>query len=355
MKKLSFSLFKKRAGAVATPVRWIPLLCLDVCFRAIFGSRGMEDVLLSLVNSVLRNAGLRPVAKLELRNPFILRRWRKDKEPIVDVHATDEQGNVFDIEMQVIEHADFDKRAEYYGSRLFVDQIGNGSNYGDLRRVVSIYFVLFPLRKNDDKRWFDVWRKISVYDQHIGNDLNTTIFVRLPTKIDQKPQGFVDSELQDWIAMFGYPKLTTDEQMDALKKKGPIFKKAGDKMLYFLSTKRGRRTKDLNERIRRDWVAINKFAEERGLEKGRDEGLKEGLEKGRDEGLKKGLKKGLKEGIINSFTMIVKNRFPIEYSNSCDDWSALLESKSVPELNDLINASLNCESFREIAERLSNV
>ena len=119
-------------------------------------------------------------------------------------------------------------------------------------------------------------------------------------------------------------------------------------MNRFSLIERCRRAKDLNERIRRDWVAINKFAEERGLEKGRDEGLKEGLEKGRDEGLKEGLKKG----IIGSFTRIVKNRFPTEYSNSCDDWSAFLESKSVPELNDLINTSLNCESFREIAERL---
>ena len=98
-------------------------------------------------------------------------------------------------------------------------------------------------------------------------------------------------------------------------------------MNRFSLIERCRRAKDLNEIILRDWVAINKFAEERGL----------------------------KKGIIGSFTRIVKNRFPTEYSNSCDDWSAFLESKSVPELKDLINTSLNCESFQEIADRLSNV
>jgi len=125
MRELSFSFFKKRFNKVCTQALLIPYLCLDICFRSVFGSRGMEDVLLSLVNSVLRNANLPVVNKLELRNPYVLRRWRKDKEPIIDVRATDEQGNVFDIEMQVVEHADFDKRAEYYGSRLFVDQIGS--------------------------------------------------------------------------------------------------------------------------------------------------------------------------------------------------------------------------------------
>ncbi len=348
MRKLSFSLFKKRVGAVATSDGGIPFLCLDVGFRSIFGSRGMEDVLCSLVNSVLRNAELPTVARLELRNPYVLRRWSQDKEPIVDVRATDEQGNVFDIEMQVVDHADFDKRAEYYGSRLFVDQIGNGSNYGDLRRVVSIYFVLFPIRKDDDERWFDVWRKISIYDQHIGNNLNTTIFVRLPTRTDQKPQGFIDPELQDWIAMFGYPYLTTGEQMEALKKKRSIFKKAGDKMNYFFLTERGRRVKDLKERIRRDWVAITKFAEDSGYENGMKEGKKEGLE----EGKKEGLKEGLKEGKADSFTMIVKTRFPEEYVKNYDDWNAVLSSKSISELNDLINASINCASFQEIASRL---
>jgi len=64
---------------------------VDVCFRTIFGSRGMEDVLLSLVNSILLNAGLSTVVKLEIRNPYVLRRWRNDKEPVVDVRATDEE------------------------------------------------------------------------------------------------------------------------------------------------------------------------------------------------------------------------------------------------------------------------
>ncbi len=336
MGNLSFSLFKKRFNATATTVSWIPFLCLDVCFRALFGSQGMEDVLLSLVNSILRNANLPTVSKLELRNPFVLRRWRKDKEPIVDVRAIDEQGNVFDIEMQVVKHADFDKRAEYYGSRLFVDQIGNGSNYGDLRRVVSIYFVLFPIRKEDDGRWFDVWRKSSIYDQRVANDLNTTIFVRLPITAGQKPQGFVDSELQDWIAMFGYPKLTTKEQVEALKKKRPIFKKAGDKMLYFLSTKRGRRAKDLNERIRRDWFVINKYAEEQGLE----------------QGLEKGLEKGEARGKVDAVTLIVKSRFPDEYSKSSDDLRERLGAKSISELNELIASSASCVSFQDFTSSL---
>ncbi len=95
----------------------------------------MEDVLLSLVNSVMRNAGLPTVVKLEIRNPYVLRRWRGDKEPIVDVRATDEKGNVFDLEMQVDGHADFMKRVDYYGARLLVDQIGRGDDYGDLRRA----------------------------------------------------------------------------------------------------------------------------------------------------------------------------------------------------------------------------
>ena len=42
-------------------------------------------------------------------------------------------------------------------------------------------------------------------------------------------------------------------------------------MNYFFLTERGRRVKDLKERIRRDWVAITKFAEDSGYENGMKE------------------------------------------------------------------------------------
>ena len=144
--------------------------------------------------------------------------------------------------------------------------------------------------------------------------------------------------------MFGYPNLTTVEQVEALKKKRPIFKKAGDKMGYFFLTERGRRARDLNERIRRDWFAIKKFAVDQGYESGRQDGLKEGREEGREEGEKKEK--------TRSFIKIASFRFPDQFSKTSDDWNALLESKSDSELDDLIDACLQCQSFQEIADRL---
>ena len=80
--------------------------------------------------------------------------------------------------------------------------------------------------------------------------------------------------------MFGYPNLTTDAQVEALKKKRPIFKKAWDKTGYFFSTERGRKARDLNERIRRDWFVVKKYAEEEGETRGKAEGKAEGEAQG---------------------------------------------------------------------------
>ena len=292
----------------------------------------MEDVLLSLVNSVMRNAGLPTVVKLEIRNPYVLRRWRGDKEPIVDVRATDEKGNVFDLEMQVDGHADFMKRVDYYGARLLVDQIGRGDDYGDLRRVVSIFFVLFPIRKGNEKLWFDAQRKLSIFDHFDPDGLITTIFVRLPISVEQKPQGFNDPELQDWVKLFGYPALTTAEQIEELTKKNRIFQKVGETMGYFFAKGLGRRAYDERERTRRDWVAIVKGAKEEGVEEG--------------------IKEGIKTGKTEYFIHVVSTRFPADFARRSDEILARLDLKSSSELTSLIDVGIRCTTFQDVVNSL---
>ena len=47
-------------------------------------------------------------------------------------------------------------------------------------------------------------------------------------------------------------------------------------------------------------------AEEKGLERGREEGIKQGLERGRAEGIEQGLERGLERGKLFTFLDLVR-------------------------------------------------
>lgn len=50
----------------------------------------------------------------------------EDKFSILDVKATDEQGKLYNIEMQIINQVYYCQRALYYWSKLYTSQLAQG-------------------------------------------------------------------------------------------------------------------------------------------------------------------------------------------------------------------------------------
>ncbi|MBF0406624.1 MAG: Rpn family recombination-promoting nuclease/putative transposase [Candidatus Riflebacteria bacterium] len=114
---------------------------IDLVFRKLFGSEENKLILLSLVNSILN---CKPAIKdLTIKNPYNLATYVGGKTSILDIKAVDENGTWYDIELQIGEQGFYGKRALYYLSKMYVDQLENAEQFSLLNKTIGIHLIDF--------------------------------------------------------------------------------------------------------------------------------------------------------------------------------------------------------------------
>ena len=117
----------------------------DFVFKKIFGTEKNKDILIAMLNTVLKNQLHRPIKHVEFLSPVQEPDLLAKKQSIVDVLCRDEDGCQYIIEMQIADAGGFEERAQYYASKAFVSQIGKGEAYEDLKEVIFLAFTNFAI------------------------------------------------------------------------------------------------------------------------------------------------------------------------------------------------------------------
>jgi predicted transposase/invertase (TIGR01784 family) len=167
----------------------------DFVFHKLFGSDENKDLLISLINSVVGPDLL--ITDVTIKNPFNLADYPRQKQSILDIKAVDEHGVWYDIEMQIIAHNLYGKRAVYYLCKVFVDQLEAGADYSNLNTAIGIHFLDF--KYFDDER---VARQFVLKDVETGEgsdklDCIRLYFVELPKLKKDWPQ--IQTALDRWV------------------------------------------------------------------------------------------------------------------------------------------------------------
>lgn len=115
--------------------------CVDFAFKKLFGSEENKDLLISLINAIVSEQ--EQVVEVELKNPYNLADYRAGKMSILDIKAKSESGRWFNVEMQISEDYNFDKRAIYYWAKLVTEQLSEGRMYKELKKTISINILDF--------------------------------------------------------------------------------------------------------------------------------------------------------------------------------------------------------------------
>jgi len=121
---------------------------VDFAFKKLFGSEENKDLLISLINAIVSEEDR--VTDIVLKNPYNLADYQAGKMSILDIKAVDAKGCWFNIEMQITQDLDFDKRAIYYWSKLVTEQLNEGMMFRELRKTVSINILGFNFIANKD-------------------------------------------------------------------------------------------------------------------------------------------------------------------------------------------------------------
>ena len=114
---------------------------VDIAFKKIFGVEENKDLLISLINSIV---GLEDqVSDVILLNPYNPKNFKTDKLSILDIKATNQHGKRFNIEIQISDEADYDKRALYYWAKIYTEQLKVAEDYSRLSKAIGIHILNF--------------------------------------------------------------------------------------------------------------------------------------------------------------------------------------------------------------------
>ncbi len=247
----------------------------DVAFKHIFGTEKNKDILLTMLNEVLKGQLHNPIKKIEFVQTIQEPEVAGSKQSIVDVLCEDQDGCKYVVEMQVSEKEGFEKRAEFYASRAYVNQAKKGDRYEDLKEVIFLAFtdyIIFPEKEH-------------YKSEHITSDKKTGkrnltslsyTFVELPKFAKQCKKPINELTLEEKFYYFlDNASSMNPEDSEKLAGKHTIIKRAFDQLNQFYWSDEEIKTYEKQEKINWDHRASLIFAEEKGMKKGEEKGKKE--------------------------------------------------------------------------------
>ena len=144
----------------------------DFIFGKTFGEKGDEEQLLSLLNAILAKTKHKKLVKIEIvEQRTFTAEIVGDKTSILDIRAAAEDGTRINIEVQLRDYGNMDRRSLFYWSREFTGGLAKGGDYSLLSNVIAINIVNFvnslpdkDIKNNSLHRW------LTFFDQNISDD-----------------------------------------------------------------------------------------------------------------------------------------------------------------------------------------
>jgi predicted transposase/invertase (TIGR01784 family) len=172
----------------------------DVVFKFVFGKQEHEKVLISLLNAVLEGYSSSLITVATIKNPFSLKEFDGDKQAVMDLNVTDENGICYNIEMQVRRDKAYLQRLLYYWGKLYTSQIEEGTVHDVLAKTISISFLGFT-GLNSYGQIHGMYRLRDFETKKELTDYIEVHLIELPNFNKNKPFNQM-SKLEKWINIF---------------------------------------------------------------------------------------------------------------------------------------------------------
>ncbi|NMF05028.1 Rpn family recombination-promoting nuclease/putative transposase [Clostridium beijerinckii] len=241
---------------------------VDFAFKKLFGSEENKCILISFINSIISEEN--QIKNIELKNPYNISNYRKGKMTILDIKAVDEKGIWYDIEMQIAEQGYYDKRALYYWSKVYSDQIESGDDFELLRKTIGINILDFNYLKEED--FHNIYRMYNEKTKEEFSDLFEMHFIELNKfKKDYKD---IKTALDRWVSFLNRAYEIDKDEIPKELGEDENIKIAIEKLDIMYLDKEEREIYENDLKALRIHKAEIKTAEEKGIKKGREEGEK---------------------------------------------------------------------------------
>ena len=179
-------------------------LTVDYAFKRVFGRNGNEGILKDFLESILDIE----IKNITIQNPEIPKNMRDSKIGILDVRAEINGKEIIEVEMQVQNQYNIDKRSPIYITKIYSDQLKEGDSYVEVKKVAVINILNFNyyernsyhsvgrMKFENSKENEKVDMGYILEEQYVTNDLEMH-FIELPKFRKKNPD--ISSKLDQWL------------------------------------------------------------------------------------------------------------------------------------------------------------
>ena len=178
---------------------------IDCVFKALLGAEDNSNLLVHFLNAIIGSDLAAPLAGVDILNPYNDKEYLEDKLSIVDVKARDINGNIYQIEIQLVNFANLPERILYNWADIYSQQLQQGEGYYQLRPTYSIWLLAENLIKDDT----DYIHTYKIRDNK-GRTLNNHCGIWL-LELQKFTAQSVENEQQRWVRFFKEGEQLNDE------------------------------------------------------------------------------------------------------------------------------------------------
>ena len=280
-------------------------LTSDYVFKRIFGQEENIEALKDFLESILDEE----IITIEIKNPEIPKNFYDSKYGVLDLKVTLNDRIVVDVEMQVKNEHNLEKRDTYYLSSNYVNELKEGEPYSNCKKSIVINILNFSYYKRNE--YHSVSRMIfeepkeeekvemgyEKEDRYMTEDLEVHI-IELPKFKKKNPK--MHTKLEEWLWLF----IGSDEKVDEASKKNKEIEKIKKKLASMSLSPEERNNYEYRLRAIRDEADAIEFATRKGLEQGQAQGIAQKTE----EFVKKLLEKNTKIEDIIELTGVTEEK-----------------------------------------------
>ncbi len=275
----------------------------DYIFKRTFGYTGDEKITRVFLRDILQT----DITEITLDNATITEKELiDDKVGIMDIKAVLNGTIQCDIEMQVVNQDDIEKRIIFYWGKMYTQSIKKGDGYGTLPKTISVLIADFELDNlKDIKKYITKWNiREEEYKSIILTDTLEIYIIELPKFIKYTQDKKLDN-MNLWVNFIRNPEvivMTDENDNKSIKETKTAVNEAQEKLRKLSQDKHERELADLREKYIRDQYSIEKY----GYKKGREDGMQEGKRQKAIEVAKKMLSEKVDIKIIEKVTELTK-------------------------------------------------
>ena len=204
----------------------------DVAFKFIFGKEERKQITIDFLNTVLHKSLAHEIRDISFRQTEMIPDSDDAKLSRLDIACELDTGELVDVEVQVINYNNMQRRTLFYWARLYLLSLTRGEGYNLLRPAITINLLAFELLPQEEPV-----AMYSIYNIENGDRLNNDMelhFIELPKYIKAPHKTIRESsKMERWLAYFA--NRLTSEEKEELAMSEPAIREAMEAEKIFMS------------------------------------------------------------------------------------------------------------------------